>query len=284
MQSSVTKKEIKELIMKELPSLIKKDPKVREFIIELTSKHYADRKKTEDRIDRMLEELRLERLENQKRWEALQREWNKKWEENLKRWETWEKRWEETQKEWNKRWEALQREWNKKWEENQKTINRMLDEIKALREKQDADTKRLDRRFDSTIGALGARWGLFSEASFRGGLKAILEELGVKVERYHDYDTEGMVFGRPDQVELDLLIYDNTLIVAEIKSSMSREEMHAFQRKVEFYESRHGKKVKRKIVISPMVEDRAKDLAKELGIEVYSYPEDISFENEKETV
>ena len=241
MQKSITKKEIKEIIMKELPSLMRKDPKVKEFVLELTSKRYADRKKTEERIDRMLEELRLERIENQKRWEALQKEWNRK------------------------------------WEENQKTINRMLEEIRLLREKQDADTKRLDRRFDSTIGALGARWGLFSETSFRAGLRAILEELGVKVERYHDYDTEGVVFGRPDQVELDLLIYNNTLIVAEIKSSMSREEMHAFQRKVEFYESKHGTKVKRKIVISPMVEDRAKALARELGIEVYSYPEDVSF-------
>ncbi len=277
MQRAMTKKEIKELIMKELPGLVRKDPKVREFIIELTSKRYADKRKTEERIDRMLEELRLERIENQKRWEAwekkweeTQREWNRKWEENQKKWEAWEKKWEETQ-----------REWNTRWEENQRTINRMLEEIKALREKQEADAKRLDRRIDSTIGALGARWGLFSEASFRAGLRAIVEGLGVKVERYQDYDTEGVVFGRPDQVELDLLIYDNTLIVAEIKSSMSREEMHAFQRKVDFYEAKHGRKVTRKMVISLMVEDRAKDLARELGIEVYSYPEDVQFKKEE---
>ncbi len=78
-------------------------------------------------------------------------------------------------------------------------------------------------------------------------------------------------------MELDLLIYNNTLIIAEIKSSMSREEMHAFQRKIEFYEAKHGKKIKRKMVISPMVEEGAKALARELGIEVYSYPEDVPF-------
>lgn len=255
MQKSITKKEIKELLMKELPSLVKKDKKVREFIIELTSKRYADKKKTEDRIDRILDELRLERLENQR-----------KWEENQRKWEAWERKWERTQE-----------EWNKKWEENQKIIYKTLDEIKELRERQEAETKRLDRRIDSTIGALGARWGLYSEASFRAGLRAILEELGVKVERYQDYDTEGIVFGRPDQVELDLLIYNNTLIIAEIKSSVSREEMHAFHRKIEFYQAKHGKKIKRKMVISPMVEEGAKALAKELGIEVYSYPEDVPF-------
>ncbi len=63
------------------------------------------------------------------------------------------------------------------------------------------------RKHDSSIGALEARWGLYSEASFRNGLKAILEDtFGVSVQRYEGYDDQGMVFGRPDQVELDVII------------------------------------------------------------------------------
>ena len=42
-------------------------------------------------------------------------------------------------------------------------------------------------------------WGFFRE-----GLKGILKELGLKVERYIDYDTEGTVFGRPEQIDLDI--------------------------------------------------------------------------------
>jgi len=161
----------------------------------------------------------------------------------------------------DKKWEAQE----KKWEENQKVINEMLVSIKAV-----------DRRIDSTIGALGARWGLQTEGAFRDGLKAILEEsFGVKVERYEDYDHDGGVFGRPDQVELDVIIHDRTLILCEIKSSISKSEIYTFWRKKDFYENRHGRKANRVIVISPMVDDSAMAVAKDLGVEVYGYAGDV---------
>ena len=316
MPKAITKKELKELIIKELPGLIRKDLSLRRFIIDLTAERYPDKKKTEDRFDRILQRLeendkrweenqkRLERIEiewnkrweeNQKRLERIEVEWNKRWEENQKRLERmeleWNKRWEENQKrlerielEWNKRWEENQKrlermelEWNKRWEENQKVINRILEEIKLLRERQEAEAKRVDRKFDSTIGALGARWGLMAEESFRNGLKAILEEsFNVKVERYHDFDAEGVVFGRPDQIELDLLIYNNTLIIAELKSSMSKSDMYSFIKKIEFYESKHNVKARRRIVISPMVDPKALEVAKAYGIEVYNYADEVN--------
>jgi len=286
MSKAITKKELKELIIKELPGLIRKDLRLRRFIIDLTSERYPDKKKTEDRFDRILRRLE----ENDKKWEENQKRWEenqKKWEENQKRWEENQKKWEENQKrlermeaEWNKRWEENQRKWEesqRKWEENQKVINRMLEEIRLLRERQEAEAKRMDRKFDSTIGALGARWGLMAEESFRNGLKAILEEsFKVRVERYHDFDSEGIVFGRPDQIELDLLIYDNTLIIAEIKSSMSKSDMYSFIKKVEFYESKHNVKAHRRIVISPMVDPKALEVAKAYSIEVYNYADEVN--------
>lgn len=39
-------------------------------------------------------------------------------------------------------------------------------------------------------------------------------------------------------------------------------------------------RIKRKIVISPMVDEKAIKLAKDLGIEVYSYAEDVKFKEE----
>jgi hypothetical protein len=56
----------------------------------------------------------------------------------------------------SKRWA----EQNTKWDENQATIQRMLQSIQDLA-----------RKHDSTIGALGARWGLHTEQSFRNALK-----------------------------------------------------------------------------------------------------------------
>ncbi len=291
-KAALTKKEIKDLIIKELPQLIKKDLRIRNLIFELTRKWYAEKEKTEDRFDRIikrLEENDRRWQENQRHLERLEREWNERWQTNQKhlerlerewneRWQTNQKHLERLEREWNERWQENQ----KKWEENQKVINQMLEEIKLLRERQEAESNRLDSKFDQTIGALGARWGLSTEESFRNGLRAILQDtFGVKVERYHDFDTDGIVFGKPDQVELDLVIYNNTLILAEIKSSMSKADMHAFNRKVIFYEAKHNVKVQRKIVISPMVDSYAMELAKDLGIEVYSYVDRVKFNKEE---
>jgi len=65
------------------------------------------------------------------------------------------------------------------------------------------------------------------------------------------------------------------LIICEIKSSISKTEMHIFERKVRFYEKRHQRAVTRMLVISPMVEVRAYSLAESLGIEVYTDSVDV---------
>ena len=77
--------------------------------------------------------------------------------------------------------------------------------------------------YDSGVDALGAIWEPHSEESFRAALKAILEEsFGVQVINITEYDDEGEVFGRPDQIELDLLIKNGLLIIGEIQSSISK--------------------------------------------------------------
>ena len=220
-----TSEEIKRIIKAELPHLIRSDPDMRRFILDVTHESYADRTETESRFDRILDELKTDREARDRKWDAQE----------------------------------------KKWEENQKVINDMLDSIKALH-----------KRIDSSIGALGARWGLRSEGAFRNGLRAILEQsFSVKVERYEDYDHDGEVFGRPDQVELDVIIHNGTLILCEIKSSISKSEMYTFWRKKSFYENKHGIEVTRVMVISPMVDDRAMAVAKHLGIEVCGYADDV---------
>ena len=115
-----------------------------------------------------------------------------------------------------------------------------------------------------------------SEAAFRDGLKSILEEsFNVSVERYQDFDEAGEVFGRPEQVEMDLIIYNGTLILCEIKSSVSKSEMYTFWRKKNFYEKKHQRKANRVLVISPMVDKYANPVAKKLGIEVFGYADEV---------
>jgi hypothetical protein len=93
------------------------------------------------------------------------------------------------------------------------------------------------------------------------------------------FDDKGEVFGRPDQVELDVIVHNGVLILCEIKSSISKSEMYTFERKVRFYEKRHGRQADRMLVISPMVDSRAQTLAEALGIEVYSYAEAVPLRN-----
>ena len=238
--------EIKKIIKEELPGLMESDPDIRRFILDMTHERYADKGETENRFDRILDELKQDR-------EARDRRWN----EQEKKWDSQDRKWEEKAKRWD--------EQDRRWEENQKVINQMLVSIKAV-----------DHRIDSTIGALGGRWGIRAEGAFRDGLKAILEGFsGVKVERYEDYDHQGSVFGRPDQVELDIIVHDGTLILCEIKSSMSKSEMYSFWRKKDFYESRHDLKADRVLVISPMIDDRAMKVTEDLGVETYGYAEDV---------
>jgi len=159
----------------------------------------------------------------------------------------------------------MREEQDRKWNENLARQDRMLDSIEALAKKH-----------DSTIGALGARWGLRTEQSFRNALAGILEDsLDIEVLNVTEFDDKGEVFGRPDQVELDVIIQDGILILCEIKSSMSKSDMYAFERKVRFYEKRHGREVDRALVISPMVDQWAQQVAQELGIEIYSYARDV---------
>lgn len=245
--------ETKRMLLTHLPELIKNDPELRLVILRVTHDAYAGKQETESRFDRIMEELKRDREADMLKWQAQQEKWRdqeKKWDAQEKKWQSQEERWQEQ---------------DRKWAENQKTLNEIIASVKLLAQKHDA-----------SIGALGARWGLHSEASFRNGLKAILEKsFGVKVERYEDFDYGGSVFGRPDQVELDLIIHNGTLILCEIKSSMSKSDLYAFWRKKNFYEEKHGRKATRTMVISPMIDDKAKAAAKELAIELYGYAEDV---------
>ncbi len=168
-----------------------------------------------------------------------------------------------------RKWDQQERHWeeqNRKWEEQTRFNQQMLDEIKQTRIRQ-----------DQGIGALGARWGLASEASFRSALKGILEKsFGVEVINVNEFDDEGTVFGVPDQVEIDIIVRNGELILCELKSSMSKSDIYTFARKADYYQRRHGREVSRKIVISPMVRPEARPVAERLGIEVFGYAEDVS--------
>ena len=287
--------EIRDLIKRELPHLIAEDPGIRDFILRTVSEYYTPRDEFSDRFDRILAELQRDREEQRLKWDEQRLEDARKWDEqkleDARKWEEqkledarkWqEQRLEDARKSEEQRlkWEEQNRKWDeqrledaRKWEEQRLERERDRQEQSLLREDL---VKKINQRYDSTIGALGSRWGLYSEASFRNGLQGILSEsFGVEVLNLQDKDPEGEVFGRPDQVEIDVIIQNGLVIACEIKSSISKAEMYIFDRKVAFYQKRYQRSVNRKIVISPMVDARALPVAEALGIEVYSYADEV---------
>jgi hypothetical protein len=134
-----------------------------------------------------------------------------------------------------------------------------------------AEEHRLFRySFDSKLGGLGARWGMQTEEAFRQGMREILREVGFTAERFLEYDAAGEVFGHPDQVELDVVIQNGKVIVVEIKSSLDQANIYLFDRKVAFYARKTGRQVDRKVVVTPFVDNRAKDIGLRLGVEIFT--------------
>ena len=231
---------LKEAIKRELPGWLREDPDLRAYILQLTRQEYAGRAETQDRFYDILAELRRDREEQTRNWE----EQNRKWDEQNRKWDEQNRKWDEQ---------------NRKWEESGQRFDRLHEEIMAQAKKH-----------DRSIGALGARWGMQSEKAFRNALAGILEQnFGVQVLNVNEYDDEGVVFGRPDQVELDVIIKNDLLLICELKSSIDKAGMYIFERKARFYERRHQRQANRLIVISPMIDARAQQVAERLGIETY---------------
>ena len=213
----MTTENLKKTIKRELPALLRSDPALRRFILDLTRETYADRRQTEDRFDRILDELRRDREEQALKWD----EQNLKWNQQNRKWDDQNRKWDDQNRKWDDQ--------NRKWEESGQRFDRLHEEIMAQAKK-----------FDRSIGALGARWGLQSESAFRNALAGILEQsFGVEVLNVNEYDEQGEVFGRPDQVELDVIVKNGLLLICELKSSVGKADMYIFERKVRFYERRH---------------------------------------------
>jgi len=209
----MTTESLKDTLKRELPNWLRDDPSFRDFIRDLTRAAFADRRETCDRFQELLGELRRDRERQEKAWADNQAE--------LKR---------------------MREEQAKRWDDNQAELRRIHEEFMAQ-----------SQRYDRGIGALGSRCGLQSEKAFRDALAAILEKrFGVEVANVTDYDDEGEVFGRPDQVELDVIVTNGQLLICERKSSIDKAGMYSFERKARFYERRHGRQVDRLLVISPM--------------------------------
>jgi hypothetical protein len=146
-------------------------------------------------------------------------------------------------------------------------MNKLREDMNKLREDMLQGFERMDRHLD----ALGARWGLMAEDAFREGLKGFLEkELKLSVRRWTEYDSEGIVYGYPSVVEVDIAVSDEKTILIEISSHIRPSDVLLFIKKAQFYEKATMRKPDRLIMITPYAEREAFEAGKRFGVEIYT--------------
>jgi hypothetical protein len=121
------------------------------------------------------------------------------------------------------------------------------------------------------ISAIGARWDIMAEDTFREGLRGILEkEFGVKVERWIARDEDGIVYGFRNVIEIDIAVKDGKTLLIEISSRVGPSDVAALLRKAQLYERKTGIKPDRLIMVTPYADEDAIEAAKELNVEIYT--------------
>jgi len=111
-------------------------------------------------------------------------------------------------------------------------LDKHEEELIKLRE----DMNRGFELIERYISALGARWGLLTEEAFRAGLKGLIEkEFELEIERWMAYDEEGIVFGCPSQVEVDVAVHNEKIILIEVKAHINSSDLYSLKRKAELY-------------------------------------------------
>ncbi|MEO0289714.1 MAG: DUF3782 domain-containing protein [candidate division WOR-3 bacterium] len=250
MKKILKEEDIIKILEEKLPEIIEKSPIIRLKIEEMMEKRAV----TREEIKEILIELRAQREDANKRFEEIN-----------KRFEEVNRRFEELREDTNRRFEEV----NKRFEELREDMNRRFEEVDKRFEILTKEMRDGFKLLRDAITAVGARWGIFAEEAFREGMEGILKELGFyDVKKWEDYDKDGMVFGYPSTVEVDLVIKDDKHYLIEVKSSVSDGDVLKFKRIGEFYEKKTGVKPEL-VIVSPYIEEEAKEKCKIFGIKFY---------------
>lgn len=160
---------------------------------------------------------------------------------------------------------ALVAERQQKLEERQQSLEERMVKVEerlARVEEELRDTRRL-------MFAISHRFGILSEAGFREAMKYVVQDVlkVAKVEKWVYRDEEGLVYGYPSVVEVDVAIHDKTHILVEVKSRVSRGDIAELHRIKKLYEKVKGVKAKA-VIIGGFIDPKAYESAAKLSVEV----------------
>ncbi len=119
------------------------------------------------------------------------------------------------------------------------------------------------------LAVIAHRFGILSEEGLREALKYVVEEVlgAATVERKVLRDDEGLVYGHPAIVEIDVVVRDDEHVIVEVKSRVSRADVAEAHRVALLYERQMGVRP-RALIIGGFVDEQALELASRLGVDV----------------
>jgi hypothetical protein len=235
-----------EEVVQSLPMLLKTHPELRTEIYEIISDEFVRRsefyeymKKSDERFERLLQELRAFREDMNRRFEAVD-----------KRFEAVDKRFEAV----DKRFEAV----DKRFEE----VYRRFDKV-------DRDSKDLKDWVGIVVGGFQRRAGRSLEDAVAGTLRIALGR-EVKPEnitmRKKIMDDEGMIGLKGRSYEIDLCLTNTESLIFEIKSYAEEEDIERFNDKAELVKKKLGLKKVEKALITLEKHPSVVKLCDKLGI------------------
>ncbi|MCL4557895.1 MAG: DUF3782 domain-containing protein [Deltaproteobacteria bacterium] len=248
---------------------------------------------TRQEFTTLLRELKAMREASDAKFDAMQRDMDRKFEASERRFEAIEGELKAMREASDAKFDAMQRDMDRKFEASERRFEAIEGELKAMREDSDRKFEAIDKRFEAIdkkfeelridldkrfealdksltrkMDMLGSRWGIMAEDSFREGYDQVLKETGYSVVKWKKVDASGTVFSHPREVEIDILITDGRAIAIEVKSSVTKGEVEAFDGTIEFYEKTEGKKIDARFIVGVYPYPGVVEYAKQYGIKV----------------
>jgi hypothetical protein len=239
-----------EEVVKSLPMLLKEHPELRMEIYEILSENFVRRsefyeymKKSDERFERLLQELRAFREDTNRRFEAV------------------DKKFEEMREDMEHRFEAA----DKRFE----AIDKRFEEVYHRFDKVDSDFKDLKDWVGIVVGGFQRRAGRSLEDAVAGTLRIALGR-EVKPEnimmRKKIRDDEGLIGPKGRSYEIDLCVTNTESLIFEIKSYAEEEDIERFNDKAELAIKNLGLKKVEKALITLEKHPSVVKLCDKLGI------------------
>ncbi|PXF52211.1 MAG: hypothetical protein C4B56_06645 [Candidatus Methanophagaceae archaeon] len=302
-----------EEVVKSLPGLLREHPELRTEICKILSDEFVIRsefyeymKKSDERFERLLQELKAFREDTNRRFEAADKRFealdkrfeemredmnrrfeaadkrfdaiDKRFEEVYRRFEVIDKRFEEVYRRFeviDKRFEEVYRRFeviDKRFEEVYRRFEAMdkrFEEVYHRFDKVDRDFKDLKDWVGIVVGGFQRRAGRSLEDAVAGTLRIALGR-EVKPEnimmRKKITDDEGLIGPKGRSYEIDLCVTDTESLIFEIKSYAEEEDIERFNDKAELAIKKLGLKKVQKALITLEKRPLVMELCDKFGI------------------